>query len=144
MTPTVGIVQYDRDGIVSPDSPYEKIVILPEPNQTDPCIHAWCDARFATEILTEHALFFTLMMPPETCAAERQQAQQFYAKCSDLFKKIEANGVPKADSLKAFCQTVIDSFKPFIEWKVKMRDAQTSGPLRSLVWPSYFDHTYEE
>jgi len=144
MAPTTGTVQYDRNGIVAPESSYEKIVILPTPDQTDPCIHAWSDARFAADIMMEHALFFVLLMPPETCAIERQQASRFHSTFADLIKKIDANGVPTTSSLKSFCQTVIDTIKPFIDYKQKMLAAQTSGALRSLVWPLFFEHTLDE
>jgi hypothetical protein len=144
MAPTTGTVQYDRNGIVAPDSSYEKIVILPTPDQADPCIHAWADARFAADIMMEHALFFVLLMPPETCQAERAQASKFQAAFTDLIKKIDANGVPTTSSLKSFCQTVIDAIKPFIDYKQKMLTAQTNGALRSLVWPLFFEHTLDE
>jgi len=34
--------------------------------------HAWADARFAADILAEHAFFFALLMPEELAAKERQ------------------------------------------------------------------------
>lgn len=45
--------------------PYEKPVILPDPKNNDVMTHAWADARFVTDIMAEHAFFFTLLMPPE-------------------------------------------------------------------------------
>jgi hypothetical protein len=137
-------VLYDRDGVVSPDSEFEKIVLLPKPGQTDPSAHAWADARFAIDIMAEHALFFVLLMPPETAADARKQAQDFQVKFTDLFKKVDANGPPSASSLKSFCGTVTDAIKPFIDYKTKMLEAQTNGSLRSLVWPLFFEHTQHE
>lgn len=135
---------YDRDGVISPDSQYEKIVMLPALDEKDPCAHAWADARFAVDIMMEHALFFVLLMPPETCQAERSQAQQFQSRFADLFKKVDTGGPPKADSLKTFCLSVTDAIKPFIDYKQKMLEAQTDGTLRSLVWPLFFGHTLHE
>jgi hypothetical protein len=137
-------ILYDRDGIVSPDSEFEKIVTLPPLDQADPCLHAWADARFAVDIMAEHALFFVLLMPPEVAQAERTQAQQFNKTFSDLLKKIDASGPPKLDGLKAFCTMVTDAIKPFIDYKAKQGAAQTSGALRSLVWPLFFEHTQHE
>src|ERR1700746_3249410 len=85
---------YDRNGEIYPHSPYEKLVIVPRPTETDPCVHAWADANFAVDIMMEHALFFTLLMPPETCQAERVQAQKFYAAFAELLKRIK-DEVPK-------------------------------------------------
>jgi hypothetical protein len=137
-------VLYDRDGVVSPNSPFEKIVMLPPPGQQDPTIHAFADAAFAVDIMAEHALFFVLLMPPELAQAERAQAQQFQPKFTDLAKKVAANGPPQPGALKTFCQTVCDAIKPFIDYKAKMLDAQVSGKLRSLVWPLFFEHTQHE
>lgn len=142
--PTSRFILYDRDGIVSPESKYEKIVLLPAQDESDPCAHAWADARFAIDIMMEHALFFVLLMPPETCQAERNQAQQFQSRFFDLYKKVDSGGVPKPESLKSFCLSVVDSIKPFIEYKQKMFEAQTDGELRSLVWPLFFKHTLDE
>ena len=137
-------VHYNRDGVIHPTSPFEKIVMLPTAGQKDPTIHAFADATFAVDIMAEHALFFVLLMPPELAQAERAQAQQFQGKFTDLGKKLAANGVPKPDALKTYCQTVCDAIKPFIDYKVKMGEAQTSGKMRSLVWPLFFEHTQRE
>lgn len=142
--PTARFVLYDRDGIISPESQYEKIVLLPALDEQCPCAHAWADARFAVDIMMEHALFFVLLMPPELAAQERSQAQQFQSRFTDLFKKIDSGGAPKPDNLKAFCTNVTDAIKPFIEYKQKMLEAQTDGNLRSLVWPLFFEHTLHE
>ena len=139
-----GLVMHDRDGVVSPDSPFEKLVLLPKQTSTDPCEHAYCDGRFAVDIMAEHALFFTILMPPELAPNERQQAQQFNTKFTDLLKKIDANGVPTPQTLKNFCTTITDAIKPFADYKGKLYDASTSGTFRSLVWPLFFEHTLDE
>lgn len=141
---TTQFVRYSRDGVVAPASKYEKLVMLPALSEKDPCVHAYADACFAVDIMAEHALFFVMLMPPELVQAERSQAQQFQSTFTNLLKKLEANGVPKPDGLKAFCQTVIDAIKPFIDYKQKALDATLSGSLRSLVWPLFFQHTLDE
>jgi hypothetical protein len=55
--------------------PYEKVVVVPQPDNPDPSHHAWSDARFATDIMAEHAEFFALLMPPELAMTERQQGR---------------------------------------------------------------------
>lgn len=139
-----GVHEYGRSGTLHPSSEYEKPVLLPPLDSTDPCLHAWTDARFATDIMMEHALFFVLLMPPETAAAERAVAQQFRSKFNELLKRIDGYGVPTTDSLPKFCKTVVDSIAPFIRYKKEMKEAQEDGALRSLVWPLFFKHTIDE
>src|SRR5688572_33266068 len=45
------------------ESKFEKVVVLPNRDDKDPSNHAWADARFATDILSEHGLLFALLMP---------------------------------------------------------------------------------
>lgn len=140
----LGLVAYDRNGIVPMTSPFEKQVILPTRDQNDPCIVGWADARFAIDIMAEHALFFVLLMPPETCASERAEAQAFHIGFSELLCQIDASGPPARENLKSFADNIIERIKPFIDYKFRMGEAQKTGKLRSLVWPLFFDHTRRE
>lgn len=94
--------------------------------------------------MAEHALFFTLLMPPELAPREREEAQQFNKRFSELFAKIEGGGPPDASELKTFASLVTEAVKPFIDYKARLGEAQASGSLRSLVWPLFFDHTRHE
>jgi len=127
-----------------PESKYEKPVILPEMDDKDPARHAWADARFATDIMAEHALFFALLMPEELAARERAEALRFNAQFTELFNRIDGTPPPERGDLKSFIQSVVEPIKPFIEYKARLGDAQGSGELRSLVWPLFFDHTRHE
>src|SRR5687768_7393085 len=71
-----------------PESQYEKVMVLPASADEDPGRHAWADARFAADILAEHALFFALLMPPEVAAKERAQALEFQTQFQTLFDEI--------------------------------------------------------
>lgn len=137
-------VIHTRSGGPETETPTEKPVILPAPTQSDPTLHAWADARFAVDIMMEHALFFVLLMPPETAGAERQEAQRFHERFKALLARIETAGPPDRSALKLFAQEVIDEIRPFIEYKARCGEAQTAGRLRSLVWPLFFDHTRHE
>jgi hypothetical protein len=44
----------------------------------------------------------------------------------------------------AFNQQTIELVKPFVDFKETMFKAQASGKLRSLVWPTFFEHTARE
>jgi hypothetical protein len=127
-----------------PESRYEKVMVLPRSDDADPARHAWADARFAADILAEHALFFALLMPEEVAAEERAQALEFMRTFSALFERIDSGGPPERSGLKRFAQDVNEEIKPFVEYKARLGEAQTSGRLRSLVWPLFFDHTRNE
>ncbi len=126
------------------EQPFEKPVILPAQDDTDPARHAWADARFATEIMAEHGLFFALLMPPEVASKEREDALRFCQTFTDLHGRIAASAPPDRTELKGFTAEVVEQMKPFIEYKATLGDAQRDGTLRSLVWPLFFDHTRHE
>lgn len=126
------------------EKPFEKPVVVPEEEEKDPAKHAWADARFATDIMSEHGLFFAILMPPETAAKERQEALNFSRRFADLFEKIDSSGPPERNEVKTFIGKVTEEIKPFIEYKAELGEAQKRGNLRSLVWPLFFDHTRHE
>jgi hypothetical protein len=144
IAPPAGFVVHTRTGGTEAESRFEKPVVLPDKDEQSPSLHAWADARFWTDIMAEHALFFTLLMPEELAAKERKEAQGFHKAFSDLFAKIEDGGPPDANELKTFTSLVTEAVKPFIDYKARLGEAQTSGTLRSLVWPLFFDHTRHE
>lgn len=142
--PATNFVVHTRSGGKGAESAFEKPVVLPDAAEQSPSRHAWADARFATDIMAEHALFFTLLMPPELAADERAEAEQFHRTFADLYNRIDADGPPDASELKPFAAEVVEAMKPFIDYKARLGEAQTSGSLRSLVWPLFFDHTRHE
>lgn len=136
---------HTRGGTEAVEEPFEKPVILPTPDNQDPASHAWADARFATDIMAEHGVFFALLMPPEVAQAERTEALRFSESFAQLHSRIASTSTPPdRGDLKRFTQEVTEQIKPFIEWKATMGDAQRNGNLRSLVWPLFFDHTRHE
>jgi hypothetical protein len=135
---------HTRSGSSNVESDYEKPVILPAARNKDPSTHAWADARFATDIMAEHALFFALLMPPEVAGAERAEALQFADTFTRMYRRIAASGPPQRRDLQRFANEVIEQIKPLIDYKARMGEAQQSGKLRSLVWPLFFDHTRHE
>ncbi|HUS20440.1 MAG TPA: DUF2935 domain-containing protein [Aeromicrobium sp.] len=150
MTGQMGTVAATMDvftrspGGTGPETPTEKVMILPKAGDNDPSNHAWADARFTADILAEHALFFALLMPEELAAKERAEALAFMRTFSALHDRIDSGPPPPRSELKRFTADVNEAIKPFIEYKGRLGDAQTSGKLRSLVWPLFFDHTRNE
>jgi hypothetical protein len=127
-----------------PESKFEKVVILPNADDKDPSNHAWADARFATDILSEHGLFFALLMPEELAKEERAEALTFYREFGEMHRQIAADKPPERGAVKPFLGRIREKVMPFIEYKRRLGDAQRSGKLRSLVWPLFFDHTRHE
>lgn len=139
-----GFFYYTRSGGKEIEQPFEKPVVVPVVGNQDPTAHAWADARFATDILAEHGLFFALLMPPEVAGAEREEALRFHQTFAELNRQIDTNAPPERSALKTFVSKVTEEIKPFIEYKARLGEAQASGKLRSLVWNLFFDHTRHE
>ena len=133
-----------RADAAGPESANEKVVILPKMDDDDPANHAWADARFAADILAEHALFFALLMPEELAAKERAEALQFQQSFASLYDRIVADAPPARSDVGGFLAPLTEAVKPFIEYKARLGEAQATGQLRSLVWPLFFDHTRHE
>ena len=139
-----GFFYYTRSGGREIEQPFEKPVVVPFAGNQDPAAHAWADARFATDILAEHGLFFALLMPPEVAGAEREEALRFHQTFAELNRQIDGNAPPTRSELKTFVGRITEEIKPFIEYKARLGEAQASGRLRSLVWNLFFDHTRHE
>jgi hypothetical protein len=126
------------------ESQFEKVVYVPYDGDHDPGSHAWADARFATDIMAEHGLFFALLMPEEWAVQERRQALEFHQQFNDLFQSIAGSNAPEGSDVPGFCRRTAEQIKPFIEWKARLGQATEAGSFRSLVWPLFFDHTRHE
>lgn len=135
---------YTRSGGDNVEWPYEKTVIVPAAGNKDPSIHAWVDARFATDIMAEHAFFFALLMPPELAAVERMESLRFAEIFGTLHRQIDGAAPPERSGLKTFTSRVLEQMKRVTDFKARLGDAQRSGKLRSLAWPLFFDHTRHE
>ncbi len=140
---STGMTIYMRSG-KELESQFEKPVTVPKAENQDPAAHAWADARFATDIMAEHALFFALLMPPEVAGPERDEALRFNKTFTNLYQQIDTAAPPERSELKSFVSKVTEEIKPFIEYKARLGEAQASGQLRSLVWTLFFDHARHE
>ena len=134
---------YTRGGTSVLEEPYEKSVVVPAGGENDVALHAWADARFATDIMAEHAMFFALLMPPEVAAAEREEALHFHEDFSALNRRIDQSP-PDPSELDTFFKEVSEPMRAFIDYKARLGEAQATGQLRSLVWPLFFEHTRHE
>lgn len=119
-----GLTVHTRSGGKKVEQPYEKPVILPAADNKTPAIHAWADARFATDIMAEHGLFFALLMPEEVAGPERAEALRFSEVFAALNQQIDSSAPPERSELKRFVNSVVEPIKPFIEYKARLGDAQ--------------------
>jgi hypothetical protein len=120
-----------------------KPVYLPEPGSTDPVAYSLAENLFWTDILAEHGKFFAMLMPGPELASERGQAEAFQRRFAAQFEKVRTATIDKTN-LAAFNRATTEIVKPFVDFKNQMFKAQKSGRLKSLVWPSFFDHTARE
>jgi Domain of unknown function (DUF2935) len=120
-----------------------KPVYLPESGSTDPVAHSLAENLFWTDILAEHGRFFAMLMPGPELAKERDQAEHFQRRFATQFEKVRTAAIDRAN-LAAFNRTTVEMVKPFVDFKNDMFKAQRSGRLKSLVWPTFFDHTARE
>jgi hypothetical protein len=83
-----------------------------------------------------------MLMPGPDLADERKLADGFKA---TFTRQLEQSRKPLDKSnYAAFNRSTIEQARKFVDFKHKMRDAQTAGKLKSLVWPTFFDHTARE
>jgi hypothetical protein len=120
-----------------------KPVYVPQAGANDPVSLSLADNLFWTDILTEHALFFTLLMPGDDLAQPRQQAQDFQRRFASQFARIQQGGMDSGNYV-SLNRSTIELARPFIDFKHRMREQQVAGRLNSLVWPLFFEHTARE
>lgn len=97
----------------------------------------WCD------IMTEHASFFSMLMPGAELATQRGLAEKFQRNFQDQYDHARTATWDRTN-YASFNRSTIELLKPFIDYKHRMLDAQTSGRMRSFVFPLMFDHTARE
>jgi hypothetical protein len=110
------------------ESPHEKPIILPREGDMDPAKHAWADAFFATQILSEHGLFLSLMMPEEMAAEARSEAKRFHQELNSLHEEIANASPPQRSELQSL------TIRP--AWERRSGPAScvaSSGPLCSTI-----------
>jgi hypothetical protein len=119
-----------------------KPTYLPQPGSRDPVAHSIAENLFWNEQLMEHAVFFTMLMPGPELASQRAEAERFRATFAAQLARTRA-GLRRIN-FQAFNRTTINHVRRFVDFKHRMERLQASGRLKSLVWPTFFDHTARE
>ncbi len=120
-----------------------KPIFVAPPGSTDPVAHSVADTLFWGEQMMEHAMFFAMLMPGPELAVQRGQAEQFQRRFAEHLSRLRGSRLA-GGNYAAFNATTVGLTQSLIAYKQAMQDAQSSGRMRSLVWPSFFDHTRKE
>jgi hypothetical protein len=125
---------------IGPNSPtFDKPTFVAK--GSEPFDYSLADNLFWNDIMMEHAMFFVQLMPGPELDGPRKQAEEFQR----LFaRQLQQSSGLKPDNFIAFNQSSIGLAKRFSDYKKAMREAQATGKIRSLVWPSFFEHTADE
>jgi hypothetical protein len=118
-----------------------KPTYLPEPGSRDPVAHSIAENLFWNEQLMEHAVFFGMLMPGPELAAQRARVTRFQTSFAGLLAR---SRTLTAGNYRAANRATIDQARRFADFKHQMQRQQASGRLKSLVWPTFFDHTARE
>lgn len=118
-----------------------KPTYLAETGSRDPAALSMAENLFWNEQMMEHAVFFIALMPGPALAEERAQAEAFKA---TFAAQLARSSSVAPDGYRAFNQSTIDEVRRFSEYEYRLRDSQAAGRLKSLVWPTFFDHTARE
>jgi hypothetical protein len=118
-----------------------KPTYLPETGSKDPVAHSVAENLFWNEQMMEHAAFFVMLMPGPELAKQRAEAEAFK---STFASQLAKSGTVTEGNYRAFNQSTIDEVQRLVDFKHRMREEQAAGRLKSLVWPTFFDHTARE
>ena len=117
-----------------------KPTYLPAPGSRDPIAHSIAENLFWNEQMMEHAVFFGMLMPGPELMRQRTEAQQFQRMFANQLARSRAIGA----NYRGFNQSTINHAKRFADFKHRMEREQEAGRLKSLVWPTFFEHTARE
>lgn len=118
------------------------IFVAPQ-GSLDPVAHSVADTLFWGEQMMEHAMFFAMLMPGPDLAGPRAEAERFQREYFQHLARLRSSRLNR-NNFAAFNNTTIRLTNALIEYKKRMEDDQTSGRMRSLVWPMFFAHTRNE
>lgn len=130
----------DADLGATPESPHEKLLVLPRPENVRPNDLAWGEGRYAADLASEQALFFSMVLPTETAPERKKEAQRLHERALKLFQRVDALGPGGIGDLRAFAEDVRGTLQPVLDFAEACRDSQSDGELQSLAWPSFFGH----
>ncbi len=117
----------------------KKPVFVPAAGSTDPVAHSLAESLFWLDQEFEHAKFFLMHMPSPDLDAQRAQVMRFQNDFAGRLAQVRAGGADRP-GLAAFNRPTVELVRRFLDVKRKMEKAQESGQLKSLAWPTFFEH----
>ena len=120
-----------------------KPVVLPPPGSMDPAAHALSDVLFWSDQLMEHGLFMAMFLPGDELVAQRHKALMFKEVFAEHIAATQRASIDR-DNYRQLIRQTVDRVQPFIEFKFQIEDAQRSGAIRSLVYPTFAAHVRAE
>ncbi len=120
-----------------------KPILVAPPGSLDPVSHSVADTLFWGEQMMEHAMFFAMLMPGPELARPRGEAERFQRRFADHLSSLRGSRLDRGNFV-AFNNRTLGLANELIEYKLRMEQAQASGRMRSLVWPTFFAHTRNE
>jgi hypothetical protein len=117
----------------------KKPVFVPAMGSTDPVAHSLAESLFWLDQEFEHTKFFIMHMPSPDLDTQRAQVMQFQNDFAARLKAVQAGGATSGD-LASFNRPTIELVRRFLDVKRQMEKAQESGQLKSLAWPTFFEH----
>lgn len=120
-----------------------KPIYVALPGSMDPVAHSVADTLFWGEQLMEHAMFIAMLMPGPELAGPRGEAEQFQKRFGDHLASLRRSRLD-ASNYAAFNASTLTLTNGLIDYKQRMEVAQSTGQIRSLVWPMFFAHVRHE
>jgi hypothetical protein len=117
----------------------KKPVFVPVAGSMDPVAHSLAESLFWLDQEFEHAKFFLMHMPSPDLDAQRTEVLRFQNDFAGRLEQVRAGGADR-NSLTAFNRPTIELVRRFLDVKRRMEKAQESGQLKSLAWPTFFEH----
>jgi len=117
----------------------KKPVYVPAMGSTDPVAHSLAESLFWLDQEFEHARFFLMHMPSPDLDPQRRTVMQMQDSLGSQLKQVQAGGAASGN-LESFNRPTIELVRRFLDLKLQMEKDQKAGRLRSLAWPTFFEH----
>jgi Domain of unknown function (DUF2935) len=117
----------------------KKPVFVPAMGSTDPVAHSLAESLFWLDQEFEHTKFFIMHMPSPDLDTQRAQVMQFQNDFNARLNAVRSGGADRAN-LAAFNRPTIELVRRFLDAKRMMEKEQEAGRLKSLAWPTFFEH----
>jgi len=117
----------------------KKPVHVPAMGSRDPVAHSLAESLFWLDQEFEHAKFFVMHMPSPDLDPQRRMVLQMQDSLGSQLSKVRKSG-STGGNLASFNRPTIELVRRFLDLKLQMEKAQKAGRLKSLAWPTFFEH----